>query len=453
MSNLEKNHALNLFTRTWVRDSYGLYDYESIETKNIHFLLSDSVNLSRKKTEIKTNSTKKFLDPEDELLLNVKYEKNDKYIISNEILNSIEPTEKNIQDLENKIWYVLPSENNQNIENKQTIINPNKNYFLCKNDIIKLGRVKYAINEIHIPKRKNDIDFEIKNDNFENNNNEDYNINSINLHSFPIFNFIYICKNEENKNEDSICKICYSNENDIKNPLVHLCKCKGGINFAHYECIKKWMETKLEIKENEKKTVKNYIIKSFNCEICKTPYPFKFKIEGNDKIYDLINIEKPNCDYIILESLNQMKHDSNIKSIHLIQLNDDFIIIGRGHFCDIRINDISVSRNHACLKYDYESGKLLIKDLKSKFGTLILIKKPLEIKEKKICLQIGRTYIEASLIDFKEYERLKNEKKGKIRNIEKINLEGIQINHYTYNEELQISDNEKLENDKKKKSL
>ena len=453
MSNFEKNHALNLFTRTWVRDSYGLYDYESIETKNIHCLLSDSVNLSRKKTEIKTNSTKKFLDPEDELLLNVKYEKNDKYIISNEILNSIEPTEKNIQDLENKIWYVLPSENNQNIENKQTIINPNKNYFLCKNDIIKLGRVKYAINEIHIPKRKNDIDFEIKNDNFENNNNEDYNINSINLHSFPIFNFIYICKNEENKNEDSICKICYSNENDIKNPLVHLCKCKGGINFAHYECIKKWMETKLEIKENEKKTVKNYIIKSFNCEICKTPYPFKFKIEGNDKIFNLINIEKPNCDYIILESLNQIKHDSNVKSIHLIQLNDDFIIIGRGHFCDIRINDISVSRNHACLKYDYESGKLLIKDLKSKFGTLILIKKPLEIKEKKICLQIGRTYIEASLIDFKEYERLKNEKKGKIKNIEKVNLEEIKNNCYNYIEELQISDNEKLENDKKKKSL
>ena len=214
------------------------------------------------------------------------------------------------------------------------------------------------------------------------------------------------------------------------------------------------METKLEIKENEKHTVKNYTIKSFNCEICKTPYPFKFKIEGNEKIFDLINIERPNnCDYIILESLNQMKHDCNVKSIHMIILNDDDIIIGRGHFCDIRINDISVSRNHACLKYDFDSGKLLIKDLKSKFGTLILIKKPLEIKEKKICLQIGRTYIEASLMDFKEYERLKSEKKGKLRNIEKVNLEGFKINQYTYNEELPISDNEKLENDKKKKSL
>jgi hypothetical protein len=97
--------------------------------------------------------------------LNVKYI-NDKYIISNEIKTLIDPNEENIQNLQNKIWYILPNENNENVKNKQTITNINKNYYLCKNDIIKLGRVKYAINEIHIPKRKNDIDFEIKNDNF-----------------------------------------------------------------------------------------------------------------------------------------------------------------------------------------------------------------------------------------------------------------------------------------------
>ena len=214
------------------------------------------------------------------------------------------------------------------------------------------------------------------------------------------------------------------------------------------------METKLEIKENEKHTVKNYTIKSFNCEICKTPYPFKFKIEGNEKIFDLINIERPNnCDYIILESLNQMKHDCNVKSIHMIILNDDDIIIGRGHFCDIRINDISVSRNHSCLKYDYESGKLMLKDSGSKFGTLVLIKKPLEIKKNKICLQIGRTYVEASLIDIQEYERLKNEKKRKIKNIEKFNLEKDCFEHNINKDEIPVWKSQKIESEKLKKSL
>ena len=35
------------------------------------------------------------------------------------------------------------------------------------------------------------------------------------------------------------------------------------------------------------------------------------------------------------------------------------------------------------------------------------------IKDKKIDLQVGRTFIEASLISQKEFERLKKEKKNK----------------------------------------
>ena len=108
-----------------------------------------------------------------------------------------------------------------------------------------------------------------------------------------------------------------------------------------------------------------------------------------------------------------MKENCNIKSIHVIKLTGENITIGRGHESDVRINDISVSRSHACLKYDIQSGRLLLRDLKSKFGTLVLLKKPLTIKEKKIHLQIGRTYIEASLMSMKDFEKLKKEKKQK----------------------------------------
>ena len=195
---------------------------------------------------------------------------------------------------------------------------------------------------------------------------------------------------------------------------MYLCNCNGGLRFSHFECIKKWMETKLITKENEKKTVKSYNIKSFNCEICKTPYPFKFKLNGVEKPFELIDLQKPlDCDYIILESLNQMKENCNIKSIHVIQLTGDELTIGRGHESDVRINDISVSRSHAKLKYNPTEGTLLLRDLKSKFGTLILIKKPLKIKERKIHLQIGRTYIEAWLMGMAEFEKLRREKKQK----------------------------------------
>ena len=270
-------------------------------------------------------------------------------------------------------------------------------------DIIKLGRIKLIITETRINNEKNS--------DLENVNKLNY-INELNSKTDCPFDLIYKAKclgdeeneMEKNNEEKVLCKICYSEENDkIINPMVHLCNCKGGLNFAHFECIKHWMKTKLIQIENTKKTVKSYYIQSFNCEICKTPYPFKFKIDNNDKIYELIDIERPlNENYIILESLNQIKENCNNKSIHVISLvNEEDILIGRGNNCDVRIKDISVSRFHSKLKFNIKDKTLIIKDLISKFGTLILVKSPFEIRE-PVQLQIGRTYIKASLINFED---------------------------------------------------
>ena len=45
------------------------------------------------------------------------------------------------------------------------------------------------------------------------------------------------------------------------------------------------------------------------------------------------------------------------------------IKLGRGHDCEIRITDISVSRNHALIKNI--GNNFFIFDNKSKFGTLV----------------------------------------------------------------------------------
>ena len=414
MSGKNENFVLSLCTKTWIRDSHGLYDYESNQTKNLNAVLAESIYIGRKKHDIKTLNSPNDLKQDEELLFNVKNDYKDEYALENEVPIRIQPTEKNINDLSNKIWYVLKNDPNQSNQSNQTITNTNDDYYLCKNDVIKLGRVKYSLNEINIPSKHNNIDVAVPS-----NDPSKYDIDELNMNTEPDFDFIFQAKESSEytdiPDDERLCKICYSDENDKENnPLVHLCNCNGGLRFSHFECIKKWMETKLITKENEKKTVKSYNIKSFNCEICKTPYPFKFKLNGVEKPFELIDLQKPvDCDYIILESLNQMKENCNIKSIHVIQLTGDELTIGRGHESDVRINDISVSRSHAKLKYNPTEGTLLLRDLKSKFGTLILIKKPLKIKERKIHLQIGRTYIEAWLMGMAEFEKLRREKKQK----------------------------------------
>ena len=65
------------------------------------------------------------------------------------------------------------------------------------------------------------------------------------------------------------------------------------------------------------------------------------------------------------------------------------IKLGRGHQCDLRISDISVSRVHALLKY--EEDKFLVFDNDSKFGTLILLTGNYPVKYDKAAVQIGRT--------------------------------------------------------------
>ena len=300
MSGTNEKFVLSLCTKTWVRDSHGLYDYESNQTRNLNAVLAESILIARKKHDIKTlvniNDLKK---DEEELLFNVINENKDEYILENEVPVHSQPTEKNINDLSNKIWYVLKNDPNQNQSN-QTIINTNDDYYLCKNDVIKLGRVKYSLNEINIPSRHNNIDVALPPD-----DPSKYDIDELNMNTEPVFDFIYQAKDSSEytdiPNDERLCKICYSEDNDKENnPLVHLCNCNGGLRFSHFECIKKWMETKLNIKENEKKTVKSYNIKSFNCEICKTPYPFKFKLNGIEKPFELIDLEKPHDkDYII----------------------------------------------------------------------------------------------------------------------------------------------------------
>ena len=45
------------------------------------------------------------------------------------------------------------------------------------------------------------------------------------------------------------------------------------------------------------------------------------------------------------------------------------IKLGRGHECEVRITDISVSRNHALIRNNMDG--FYIYDNKSKFGTLV----------------------------------------------------------------------------------
>ena len=184
--------------------------------------------------------------------------------------------------MQNKIWYVLPTEENAtfNLNNSnsncQNSNQSNEDYCISLNDIIKLGRVKYAVNEIIFHKNNNVNSFSCNTEKTKEEKEKSYNLEKLNDGTLPLFNFIFEAECLQMESEEILCKICYSSTNDESNPLVNLCNiCIGGIKYSHFSCLKLWMQTKLSVKENSNKNVKSYNIKQFNCEICKTPYPCK----------------------------------------------------------------------------------------------------------------------------------------------------------------------------------
>merc|ERR1712046_525067 len=70
--------------------------------------------------------------------------------------------------------------------------------------------------------------------------------------------------------------------------------------------------------------------------------------------------------------------------------------LGRGHECDIRMDEVSMSRWHASIRYC--DGKFVVEDNKSKFGTLVSLSKPCSLESgSMISVKVGRTVLALSL--------------------------------------------------------
>ncbi len=76
---------------------------------------------------------------------------------------------------------------------------------------------------------------------------------------------------DQPKDENDVCRICFSNTKSADNPLFGPCHCTGTMKFIHFACLKSWLNLKLVAQQAPQ--LRSYYWKSFECEICKTTYP------------------------------------------------------------------------------------------------------------------------------------------------------------------------------------
>lgn len=100
--------------------------------------------------------------------------------------------------------------------------------------------------------------------------------------------------------------------------------------------------------------------------MCKTRLPFKVLHKG--KFVDLLDVDIPkDTGYYIIESVTTQ----NLKIVHVVSFGS-MVEIGRGMENDIRITDISVSREHAHIFWGKDKT-VWVRDLDSKFGTSLQV--------------------------------------------------------------------------------
>ena len=371
-----KENILGLHLDLIINNSIeNLIEYNSDKVTNLKGFTEKSIYCCKNKTNNGIYFRNNQMDIEEglKILFRARKSKNNYYELIYPLIKLAFRAHKEIEKLDNRMWYVLKSKIQNNI-----YINENEEYNLLENDIIKFGGTKYEIVEKHITSSFS----EIKN-----------RLNDVNHQFGSIFRY------ENKKNE--VCSICGDKNTIEGNPQVKLCKCD---NYTHYECIKNILKQNAIIKENEKGNVITYKCEGFNCKTCKCQYPYKFCI--NNEEYTLIDLKIPEKDdYIILESLNPIiEKKKNIKNIFVIKLTDKEITIGRNTTNDIIIDEDSwISREHCILKYDKENGYLTIID-ESSYGTSVLIKGNAKIElYKKLYFQIGNAFIKAEY-NKKEFE-------------------------------------------------
>jgi hypothetical protein len=198
----------------------------------------------------------------------------------------------------------------------------------------------------------------------------------------------------EGYNPEKDCRICFISYSTKENPKLKICNCH---TYIHYNCLKLFLKSRMNISENPNGTVTSYISDKFNCEVCEEPYPLKFTIKFKDneiKEYCLVDgLDLPDdTNYLILESLTYIKEKKNLKNIFVIKLTNNEVTFGRHEKNDMVDSDITISRYHAKIIFNPESGEVNIIST-GKYGVLVLVKDNLKMEDdEKIYLQVGKTF-------------------------------------------------------------
>lgn len=384
--------SLEITSHVWLKKTDDLFDFESenISTKKYSFTQEDKENFI---VCFKENDYDENNDILSARYLKEKlYNNNTTKIISALIYNNTSLNFSIVNSFKRKkMDYLYKPDNCERI---WSVIPKNDFLIIKEGDIIKLGRLRLKFDKIVFNKSENennpfskvnninamlttsvnikDVDDFTLTQKINNDINISEDLKNINRNNY----FLNEIKTKKSESLEKICcRLCYQEDSSVLDPLLCPCKCNGSMKYIHYSCLKKSIKQKIQIRKEDNCDL--YFFKSYCCEICLETYPKYLTYKTN--IYNLVDIDiSKYTDYILTSIIYYSDNNSEKKKLtylgYLIFKIDEQneLKIGRNQNNHIVLKDISISRNHCVLKRD--KNNLKIKDINSKFGTLLYVK-------------------------------------------------------------------------------
>ena len=408
----QSNQSYKINCVTWGKDAHALFDYESEEiVKNIFTLgRGGKIFLDNEKgttTYEPDNQEDGFFltgghsSSSEGCLINFFNEYGSHTRVTKKIKDEYEFNKENITEVQSMIYYVIAQKELKGIKREYK---SEYNYKPEIYDIIRFGRVQFIVRSLK--------------DKSYNNDGESNDIKSIFL---PNDNSNL---KQSLNNKVLICELCEKKETDnINNPIIKICPCKKcpllHINCFKNEYLKKDKMFYYSNKDYMNGSLKIVSLINFLCPLCNEPYNPIIKI--NSRFYNILpySFDK-NIFHIVLESINFVKDGVYCIMVIIFTFPNkkEEFFLGRGHEATFKISDISISRVHA--KIYLKDENIVIDDLGSKFGTLLLARNSIDVGEmieKKMKIQIGRNVIWLDKDSSEKNEEDNNNSKDKENNI------------------------------------
>lgn len=351
---------MTITTKSWIKDTSDLFDFEAtnLSTKSYTVREKNTFVLVNDKDEVSFADSEKDIDSSAIVLGQVKNE--DGYWV--------------IPPLQSEFYGGAFSRNN--IDRMWGIVKGNTSQEIGEGDIIKLGRVRLKISKIVFDK---DINYTTNYNNYcmKSVNN---NATSVNVSNIANEDVSLTSRSQLSMLDNKICcRICYRNDNDSTDPLISPCKCTGSMAYIHYRCLKSCIDSRITKKEDE--VSMTYLIKSYSCEICRAPYP-RF-INYRSSTLPLVDVDTNKFqNFLVLDYSVFDDNSGQLSTVGVIVVRiEDKVSIGRTQSNDIKLKDISVSRQHCAIVR--RGNKIYLEDKGAKFGTMLYQKnkKKLSIDE------------------------------------------------------------------------